>query len=105
VKFQSTVRCTGIKQSQVSMDGKTYSSTKFSLEAGIADNTAGEAIGFETRPFTFGDANEFNKWKHLKAGWPEAGIMVDCTFDVLAAADNKTKLVLLDIKPAKSVKP
>lgn len=105
MKMNSTVRCLGIKQSAVTMEGKSYSSTKFHLNVDIADNTAGESCGFETRPFSFGDANEFDKWKHLKAGWPEQGYMVDCSFDVVAAADGKTKLTLLDIKPAKSASP
>lgn len=105
MKMNSTARCLGIKQSAVTMEGKSYSSTKFHLNVDVADNSAGEAIGFETRPFTFGDATEFQKWAHLKAGWPELGVMVDCTFDVVAAADGKTKLTLLDIKPARSAAP
>lgn len=99
MKLNSIVRCLGIKQSAVEMEGKKYSSTKFHLVVDIADNTAGESMGMESRPFTFGDADEFKNWKHLKAGFPETGIMVACTFDVVAASDGKTKLTLLDIKP------
>lgn len=102
LKMNSTARCTGIKQSAVTMEGKSYSSTKFFILADVADNSAGDGCGMESRPFTFGDSNEWDKWKHLKAVWPEIGIMVDCTFDVVAAADGKTKLTLLDIKPARS---
>lgn len=102
MKMKSTVRCCGIKESAVDIDGKKYSSTKFHLIVDIADNQAGESCGFETRPFTFGDASEFQKWKHLKNGWPDTGIMVDVTFDVVAAAEGKTKLTLLDILPARA---
>lgn len=102
MKMNSTVRCCGIKESAVTIEGKSFSSTKFHLVTDIADNSAGESCGFETRPFTFGDATEFQKWKSMKAGWPDVGIMVDCVFDVVAAADGKTKLVLLDIKPRSS---
>lgn len=105
MKLNSTIRCCGIKQSQVTMEGKTYSSTKFHLVVDIAENTSGEAIGFETRPFAFGDSKEYLKWAHLKTSWPDVGIIVDCVFDVVAAADGKTKLTLLDIKPSKSVLP
>ena len=105
MKMNSTVRCCGIKESDVTIEGKSFSSTKFHLIVDIADNTAGESCGFETRPFAFGDASEFKKWKHLKAGWPEVGIMVDCVFDVVAASDNKTKLTLLDIHPSKTAAP
>ena len=100
MKMNSTVRCTGIKQSAVTMEGKSYSSTKFFILADVADNSAGDGCGMESRPFTFGDSTEWKKWEHMKAGWPDVGIMVDCTFDVVAAADGKTKLTLLDIKPA-----
>lgn len=105
MKMNSTVRCCGIKQSAVTMEGKSYSSTKFHLIVDIADNTAGESCGFETRPFSFGDATEFKKWEHLKSGWPEVGVMVDCVFDVVAAAEGKTKLTLLEIKPTRVASP
>lgn len=103
MKLNSTVRCCGIKQSDVDIEGKKFSSTKFHLIVDVADNNAGEAIGFETRPFTFGDSSEYKKWQHLKSGWPDVGIMVDVTFDVVAASEGKTKLTLLDIKPSKTV--
>lgn len=100
MKMQSQVTCIGIKESQGSMEGKAFSSTKFHLIVDIADNTAGRSIGQESRPFTFGDATEFLKWQHLKNSFPVTGIPVICTFEVVAAADGKTKLTLLDIKPS-----
>lgn len=100
MQMNSTVRCIGIKESQGEMEGKKFSSTKFHLVVDIADNTAGRSIGNESRPFTFGDASEFAKWAHLKVGWPETGLYVDCVFDVVAASDGKTKLTLLDLKPS-----
>ena len=105
MKMSSSVRCCGIKESAGSFEGRAYSSTKFHLVADIAESQSGESMGFETRPFTFGDASEFAKWKHLKSAWPDTGIMVDVVFDVVTASDSKTKLVLLDIKPAKAVNP
>lgn len=100
MKLKSTVRCCGIKESSGTFEGRTFSSTKFHLIVDIADSQSGESIGFETRPFTFGDASEFKKWAHLKSAWPDAGVMVDCEFDVVTASEGKTKLVLLSIKPA-----
>lgn len=102
MKMNSTVRCVGIKESAVEMEGKKYSSTKFHLIVDIAENSAGRSLGYESRPFPFGDATEFEKWAHLKNSWPENGIMVDCVFDVVAAAEGKTKLTLLDCKPART---
>ena len=84
------------------MEGRAYSSTKFHLVADVGESMSGQAIGFETRPFTFGDASEFKKWAHLKQAWPDVGIMVDVVFDVVAASDGKTKLTLCDIKPSSS---
>lgn len=103
MKMNSTVQCIGIKESAGEMEGKKFSSTKFHLVVDIADNTAGRSIGMESRPFTFGDATEFQKWAHQKSSWPAHGISVNCVFDVVAAADGKTKLTLLDIKPAQTV--
>jgi hypothetical protein len=104
MKMNSTVMCIGIKESQGTMEGKAFSSTKFHLVVDIADNTAGRSLGKESRPFTFGDASEFKKWEHLKNSFPDAGILVACVFDVVAAADGKTKLTLLDIKLAPQAK-
>lgn len=101
MKMNSTIRCTGIKESAGTMEGRAYSSTKFHLVTDIAESQSGESIGFETRPFAFGDASEYKKWSHLKGAWPEVGIMVDVVFDVVSAAEGKTKLVLLDIKPSR----
>lgn len=100
MKMNSTVRCIGIKESAGVIEGKSFSSTKFHLVVDVAENSAGRSIGCESRPFTFGDATEFEKWANNKSTWPETGIFVNCVFDVVAAADGKTKLTLLDIKPA-----
>jgi len=100
MQFKAKSRLLGIKQSAGEMEGKKFSSTKFHLLVDITDNTAGGAIGQETRPFTFGDATEYNKWSHLKDAFPEGGIAVDVVFDVASASDGKTKLTLADIKPA-----
>lgn len=104
MKLNSQVVCLGIKESAGTMEGKAFSSTKFHLIVDVAENSAGRSLGSESRPFTFGDATEFKKWEHLSNSWPAQGILVNCTFDVVAAADGKTKLTLLEIKPAPSVK-
>jgi hypothetical protein len=104
MKMNSTVRCIGIKESAGEMEGKKFSSTKFHLIVDVAENSAGRSIGNESRPFTCGDATEFSKWENQKAAWPETGIYVDCVFDVVAAADGKTKLTLLEIKPSPRAK-
>lgn len=99
MKMNSTARCIGIKESSGTFENKAFSSTKFHLIVDIADNTAGRSLGMESRPFVFGDATEFEKWAHLKNSFPETGLVCDCVFDVVAAADGKTKLTLLEIRP------
>src|ERR1035437_3630099 len=100
MKMNSTALCTGIKESKGEFEGKAFSSTTFHMIVDVADNGAGRSIGAVTRPMKFGDASEFEKWAHLKNSWPVTGVPVACVFDVVAGADNATKLVLIDIKPA-----
>ena len=100
MKLNSNAVCTGIKESKGEFEGKPFSSTTFHLIVEVADNGAGRSIGAVTRPMKFGDASEFEKWAHLKNSWPVTGVPVACVFDVVAGADNATKLVLIDIKPA-----
>jgi len=99
MKFSNTARCTGIKESKGEFEGKGFSSTTFHLIVDVAENGAGRSIGAVTRPFKFGDASEFEKWQHLKNSWPSGGIDVACDFEIVAGADNSSKLVLLGIKP------
>jgi len=98
MKFSNTARCTGIKESKGEFEGKGFSSTTFHLIVDVAENGAGRSIGAVTRPFKFGDASEFEKWAHLKNSWPAAGVDVLCDFEIVAGADNSSKLVLHGIK-------
>lgn len=104
MKFKNQVICTGIKASEGEMEGRKSSSTTFHLIVDVADNSWGESIGQVSRPFKLGDASEFGKWKHLKNSWPAGGLVCDCEFDVVAAADNKSQLTLVSIKPAAQAK-
>ncbi len=100
MKFQNTALCTGIKESKGEIEGKAFSSTTFHLIVDVAENSAGRSIGSVSRPFKFGDATEFDKWAHLSKSWPSGGLPVVCDFEVVAGADNSSKLMLLGIKPA-----
>jgi hypothetical protein len=100
MKFTNEAICTAIKESKGEIEGKAFSSTTFHLNVDLAENGAGRSIGTVTRPFKFGDASEFDKWAHLSKSWPPGGIRVVCDFEVVAAADNKSTLTLLGIKPA-----
>lgn len=102
MKMQSVAVCTGIKESKGDFEGKAFSSTTFHLHVDVAENGAGRSLGVVSRPFKFGDASEFEKWAHLKNSWPVTGLPCACVFDVVAGADNSTKLTLLEIRPATS---
>jgi hypothetical protein len=97
--------CTGIKESKGEFEGKPFSSTTFHLIVDVAENGAGRSLGAVTRPFKFGDASEFDKWAHLSKSWPANGVQCDCDVDLVAGADNATKLVLKGIKPIASARP
>lgn len=95
MKMQSQVVCHAIKESKGTFEGKPFSSTTFHLAVDMAENGAGRSIGSVTRPFKLGDASEFEKWVHHKDTWPETGLPCLATFDVVAGADNASKLTLL----------
>ncbi|EJL82433.1 hypothetical protein PMI15_03036 [Polaromonas sp. CF318] len=102
MKMKSQAICTGIKESSGTFEEtkKAFSSTTFHLIVDVAENSAGRSIGSVSRPFKFGDATEFEKWAHLGKSWPVTGLLCDCEFDVVAGADNASKLTLVGIKPA-----
>lgn len=100
MKFSNKALCTGIKESKGEFEGKGFSSTTFHLIVDVAENGAGRSIGAVTRPFKFGDAGEFEKWVMAGKSWPVGGLVCDCDFEVVAGADNSSKLVLLGIRPS-----
>lgn len=102
MQFKSEVIVHGVKESQGSIDGRAFSSTVFHCEVDLAENSAGRSIGRATRPFKLGDAKEFDKWAHLGAALP---IKAVATFEMAAAAQDGTKMVLVDIRPLEQAKP
>ncbi|MBS0497310.1 MAG: hypothetical protein JSR51_06665 [Proteobacteria bacterium] len=102
MQFKSEVIIHGVKESKGSIDGRDFSSTTFHCEVDIAENSAGRSIGRATRPFKLGDAKEFDKWAHLGGSLPLKAI---ATFEMAAAAQDGTKMVLVDIRPVEQAKP
>lgn len=99
MKMQSQVVCHAIKESKGTFEGKPFSSTTFHLAVDMAENGSGRSIGSVTRPFKLGDASEFEKWASLANNWPVTGLPCLGTFDVVAGADNSSKLTLLALVP------
>lgn len=104
MKMTSQAVLHGLKQSKGEFEGRAFDSTTFHLSVDIGQSSSGESIGVVTRPFKFGDSTEFMKWAHLKNKWPLGGVMCDCEFDIVAGADNTTKLTLLGIRPSATAK-
>lgn len=96
MRFQSEVIVHGVKESQGSIEGREFSSTTFHCEVDLAENSAGRSIGRATRPFKINDAKEFDKWAHLGESLP---IKAMATFEMAAAAQDGTRMVLVDIRP------
>lgn len=101
MQFKSEVIVHGVKESQGSIEGRDFSSTTFHCEVDLAENSAGRSIGKATRPFKINDAREFDKWAHLGASLP---IKAVATFEMAAAAQDGTRMVLVDIRPAELAK-
>ncbi|MGP3506104.1 hypothetical protein L0936_17215 [Paracidovorax citrulli] len=100
MQFTSNVTVHGIKESKGTFEGKPFSSTTFHCEVDLKENGAGRSLGRVTRPFKIGDAGEFDKWAHLGNAFP---IQAEAVFEMEAARDDGSRLVLVSIKPLKRV--
>ncbi len=96
MQFKSEVIVHGVKESQGTIEGRAFSSTVFHCEVDLNENSAGRSIGRATRPFKLAGAEEFEKWAHLGNSLP---VKAMATFEMAAAAQDGTKMVLVDIKP------
>jgi uncharacterized protein with von Willebrand factor type A (vWA) domain len=96
--FNTTVTVHGVKESVGEYEGRAFSSTTFHCEVDLKENGAGRSIGRVTRPFKLGDAKEFDKWAHLGNSLP---IEADAVFEISAAKEDKSTLVLVSIVPKK----
>lgn len=90
----------GIKSSKGDFEGRGYDSTTFHISVDLGESSNGESMGAVTRPFKLGTSEELQKWIHYKQKWPLGGVVVDCEFDIVAGADQSSKLTLVSIKPA-----
>lgn len=101
MRVQSEVIVHGVKESVGTFEGRAFSSTTFHCEVDLKENGAGRSIGRVTRPFKLGDAKEFDKWAHLSQSLPIKAVAI---FDMEAAREEGTKLVLVEIRPVEQVK-
>ncbi len=99
MQMNSEVLVHGVKESTGTIEGRTFSSTVFHCEVDMKENGAGRAIGHVTRPFKLGDHSEFEKWAHLGPTLNVGPIRAMATFEIEAAREDGSKLVLVAIKP------
>ncbi|WP_406622937.1 hypothetical protein [Acidovorax sp. SDU_ACID1] len=102
MQFKSEVIVHGVKESKGVIEGREYNNTVFHCEVDLAENGSGRSIGRATRPFKLADASNFDKWAHLGQSMPVKAI---ATFEMAAAAQDGTKMVLVDIRPLEQAKP
>ena len=100
MQFNSTVIVHAVKESAGEYEGRAFSSCTFHCEVDLKENGAGRSIGRVTRPFKLGDAKEFDKWAHLGHSLP---IEAEAVFEMSAAKEDKSTLVLVSIVPKKQV--
>lgn len=100
MRFNSQVVVHAVKESVGEFEGRAFSSTTFHCEVDLKENGAGRSIGRVTRPFKLGDAKEFDKWAHLGQSLP---IQADAVFEMSAAREDKSTLVLVEIRPVARV--
>lgn len=101
MQFDTEAILHAVKESKGEINGRAFSSTTFHLEVDLKDNGAGRSIGRVTRPFKCGDATAFDPWEKLGHSLP---LKVKATFEVGAAREDGTSLVLAAIKPIAQVK-
>lgn len=94
----------GIKSSKGDFEGRAFDSTTFHISVDLGESSNGQSMGAVTRPFKLGTSTEMEKWMGFKGKWPLGGIPVDCEFDIVAGADQSSKLTLVSIKPSSTQK-
>ena len=100
MQFSTNAVLVGIQCSKGEYEGRAFDSTTFHIAVDLGEKSTGETIGQVTRPFKLGTSTEFAKWKNFKGKWPAGGVKVDCVFDIVAGAENSSKLTLIDVKPS-----
>lgn len=96
MKFISEVKVTGMKPSKGVMEnGTAYNSTKVYVETAL-DDTKGK--GFASAEYSFGEASEFDKFRHLPFPF-----MAHVEMEIVSSGKTQ-KTVVRGVKPIANVK-
>lgn len=97
MKFNSDVTVVGMKGSKGEFEGTKYDSTKVYVETSL-DESKGTAKGVSTVEYSFGSAEEFEKFKHLNFPFVAVAEME------IVTTGKAQKTVMLGLKPKAQVK-
>lgn len=96
MKFVSQVKVTGMKPSKgILENGTTYNSTKVYVETAL-DDTKGK--GFASAEYNFGEASEYDKYKHLTFPF-----VADVEMEITSSGKAQ-KTVVRGVKPVANAK-
>lgn len=96
MKFVTQVKVTGMKPSKGMLDnGTAFNSTKVYVETAL-DDTKGK--GFASAEYNFGEASEFDKFRHLTFPF-----IADVEMEVVSSGKTQ-KTVVRGIKPQANAK-
>ena len=95
MRFNASIKVTGIKRSKGEMDGVKFDSTKIYVDTDL-DDRSGNALGQATTEYAIGTSDEFEKFKGLTFPFT-----ADATFNQVTTG-KVSKLVIESIVPAKA---
>ena len=100
MKFTSTIKVTGMKFSNGTMDnGQSFDSTKVFVETEL-DASKDTAMGTACAEYGLGKAEEYQKYKHLSGSLPFMAVA-----DMEIVTNGKTqKTIIHSLKPMESAK-
>ena len=97
--MKKKARLYAIEANNVTVEGRTFDTTKFHLAVDLGEKATGLQMGVVTRPFKFGTSVEGEKWVQYKELLAKgAGMPVDVEFEVQSTSTGVT-LAILSIHP------
>lgn len=97
--MKKKARLYAIEANNVTVEGRTFDSTKFHLAVDLGEKATGIQMGVVTRPFKLGTSEEGAKWAKYKDLLAQgAGMPVEVDFDAVSTSTGVT-LALVSIVP------
>lgn len=98
MKFTTQIKVLGMKSSKGTLEnGSSYDSTKVYVETSL-DDSKGNAKGYSAVEYSFGKAEEFEKYKHLPFPF-----LAEATLEIVTTGKVQ-KTQLAELKPIETMK-